>query len=72
MTMELQKEHLSLSDCRIAVDTLFQAVSRGKGLLGNPYYQTKFKDAAINLHGRHSPDADFESGLIKIQRSQAH
>ncbi len=36
VVMESQREHLSLSHCRFSVDTLLEAVSSGKGLLGNP------------------------------------
>ncbi len=66
------KNRIELSECRFIIDAVTEAVENGKEELGNPFYQSKSKGKAIDLQERHSPDSDFESGIVKIQRSQEH
>ena len=56
VTTELQKEHLSLSECRLAIDSLSECVKNDRDILGNPFYRTKFTGCYVSSNGRLSPN----------------
>ena len=72
VSIELQKEHLSLSECRLAVDSLLECVKNGRDIVGNPFYRTEFTGCYVYNNARLSTDEHFESGVVKIQRGAPH
>ncbi len=66
ITLELQKEHSTLSECLFAIDTLIEAIQEGREKIGNPFFGCTQKFDDIKLDGRNSPDHEFESRVTKF------
>jgi len=71
-TKQLQTNCATLSDCRAVVDALIDLVATKKELSSSPLHNCTFEPTRISLTGRHSPDSEFESGVIKIQRGESN
>lgn len=70
VTVELQKQGLSLSDARYILDDLNDAIRSGRDDISSPLYQCSLGTAYTSPSAPivHSPH--FESGVIKIQRQR--
>jgi hypothetical protein len=67
VTKALQERHLTLADGRRYLDELQRTITRKKNVSGHPFYQCKFKLAKAASVSQHTPDAEFEAGVVKIQ-----
>ena len=52
ITIELQKEHLTLSECRFAVDTLIEAIHYERDEIGSSFFGCNLNFDNIKLDGR--------------------
>ena len=70
VTKFLQTDLLPLSDCRLALNTIAEAVDKKKEDSTSDLYNCKLKTRAISPTSRLVTDKAFESGVVKIQRNQ--
>lgn len=69
VTKFLQTEHLSLADCRVALDTLIELVAEQKDDPESKLHNCMMGTGHISSNSRHCRNKSFESGVIKIQRN---
>ncbi len=70
VTKYLQLYNISLSDCRLAFDSIAESVDDGKHDPDSDLYQCQLGARAISPVSRLVTDKYFEQGAFKIQRNQ--
>eukprot|EP00171_Calliarthron_tuberculosum_P003890 IDg3890t1 len=70
VTQELQKRHLSLSECRYAVDILRESVQEGRNDYTSAFFGCRLASKYIAPISATVTHPHFEAGVIKIQRGQ--
>lgn len=72
ITKFLQKEHLSLSDCRLALDTLTESLNTDKTKIDHPLFECMLQNSSISQTSNLVTDRFFEKGVVKLQRGFAN
>ena len=71
VTKYLQKEHISLSDCRLALNTLIDRVDKKKTVPNSSLWDCRLGKYAIGESSRLVTHRFFETAVIKLQRGMA-
>lgn len=71
VTKMLQKPKVSLSDCRLYIDTLWEIVQRNRSNQDTLWWGCKLRDRYIAIDSSLAPSSMFEHGVIKIQSGEA-
>ena len=70
VTKMMQERCISLSKCRRLLDVTTRLNLEQYDIPGAKFYQSTFVPKRIFPDGPLSPNADFESGVVKIQRKK--
>lgn len=68
VTKFLQRQHLSLYDCRIALDTFTESVTAQNTNNQSPFFDCMLKDEFISQSSHLELNKAFETGVVKIRR----
>ena len=71
ITIYMQKEYVTVEECRSALDLFSQTIEKKKDHIGHPLYECPFKHEKSRWNGCLVPDIYFKSGVVKIQQGIA-
>ncbi len=66
VTKFLQSENISLSDCRLALDSIAESVDEGKSNPESDLFECQLGNRAISTSSRLMTHKSFEAGVVKI------